>query len=407
MSISIRRPLLVTVITGVLYLLVLVSKQWLGFPELYQDENHYLPTALLFGKEAIPSLELLKTYNQLNTPLPFILGGWVIRIFGEEIQYLRLMNFILSFFMLLLLIWYKPVTEARRWLSMVLLLAMPSFYLCAIHYYTDMIAWAAVLLGVMAYLNKRHLAGCIFFIAAISSRQYMLAFPLAIVLFEFAEALKAGRSVKELVNYLLKDRVWIYYSVSIASLVPWILLWGGLAPAEIMKIQHYGTAPFYNVGFVVYASACVAFYFVIPETLIFKKWSYFTRYPRAYPRLFSGLLVLVIVLVVLFPARQAYNEYFTWPFLGYVDQLFETLGITGWFKQGIFGGLMLATLMRFIQPGSISLGSAFVLVNILLLGKAQLSWDKYTFPTLMILWFLAMHREDRAVRLQEEEQAGI
>jgi hypothetical protein len=54
--------------------------------EPYQDEHHYLPTAVLFSTEPLPSLNLLQTYNELNTPIPFILGGWALRVFGEDIQ---------------------------------------------------------------------------------------------------------------------------------------------------------------------------------------------------------------------------------------------------------------------------------------------------------------------------------
>lgn len=101
------------------------------------------------------------------------------------------------------------------------------------------------------------------------------------------------------------------------------------------------------------------------------------------------MLAFVALLVVFFPARQAYNPYFTWPFLGYFDQLLMTIGITGIIKQVVFGLLMMVTLIRFITP-PFSLATWMVIVNTLLLGKAQLSWDKYSLPLIMCLWFLAM-----------------
>ena len=50
---------------------------------------------------------------------------------------------------------------------------------------------------------------------------------------------------------------------------------------------------------------------------------------------------------------------------------------------------MLLTLMRFVSP-VFNLSSWVVVINILLLGKAQLSWDKYSLPMIMVLWFLTM-----------------
>ncbi len=398
---DIKRPVYITFTIALVYVIVLVARDFLGFPGLYQDENHYLPTAVMFSHEIIPSLDLLKTYNQLNTPLPFILGGWVVRLLGEDVQYLRLMNFLLSFCVLLLFVWYKPGSHGQRWLYLIPLVAMPSFYLCAVHYYTDMTAWLSVLLGVVAYLKQKHFPACVAFAAAVASRQYMLAFPLAIGLFEVLRIWETGKwNIRSMAGQLLVDRSWIWYVAAVLSLAPWILLWGGPAPAAIMQEQHYDNAPFYNPGFVIYVSAIAAFYFVIPETLLQKRWSYFISYPARYPGTFAAIVLTVVVLLIFFPPLQTYNAYFTWPYLGYLDQLLAALKVPGLARNIIFGSLMAITLMRFVNPGKVTLGSLLAAVNILLLGKAQLSWDKYFFPTLMILWFLAMHNEERTVRLK-------
>lgn len=397
------RPVYITFIIAIVYVAVLVVKDFLGFPEIYQDENHYLPTAVMFSHEIIPSLNLLKTYNQLNTPLPFILGGWVVRLLGEDVQYLRLMNFLFSFCLLQLFVWYKPGSQSQRWLYFIPLVAMPSFYLCSVHYYTDMVAWLAVLIGLAAYLEGRHWVGCLAFAAAVASRQYMLAFPLAILLFEAVILMKCEGNLKAFIGRAWSEKVMVCYSLSVLSLLPWVALWGGPAPEAIMNEQHYGDAPFYNPGFVIYTAAITAFYFVIPEAILSRKWDYFRTYPFRYPRTFAAIVAGVMLLLMFFPARQTYNEYFTWPFLGYFDQLLETAGIGGWFKQGIFGILMVLTLIRFTELPLVSLSGFLALTNILLLGKVQLSWDKYLFPTLMVLWFLAMHGEERTTRLAVDD----
>ena len=108
--------------------------------------------------------------------------------------------------------------------------------------------------------------------------------------------------------------------------------------------------------------------------------------------MFAGFLIVIATIIAFFPAKQAHNPYFTWPYLGYVDELLMKIGISGLLKQLVFGVLMLVTLVRFVSP-RFTLATWVFLLNILLLGKAQLSWDKYSLPMIMVLWFLAMYDE--------------
>lgn len=384
------RKLYTSLFLFVVYVIVFFLKENFTV-ELYQDEFHYLPAAVFFSHEPIPSIDLLKSYNELNTPIPFILGGWVVNIFGENIQYLRLLTFGVSFILIMLFVWNSPDRSKRFWLCLIGLMAFPNYYLCSVYYYTDIFAWVFLLGGIIAYIKRIHWAGLLLFVGAISCRQYMLAFPAAIVGYELVGILKNSSGIKDFVSKLFSDKTWIYYTVAFLSIIPWFLLWNGPAPAAVMAEQHYDSDKLvqYNFGYVMYASVCLAVYYVIPEVLITRKLAYFIEYPRKYPRLFVVLLLLIATLIIFFPAKQAHNPYFTWPYLGYVDQLFMTLHITGLVKQICFGLLMLITLMRFISP-QFNLGSWMFVLNTLLLGKAQLSWDKYSLPVIMALWFLAM-----------------
>lgn len=384
------RKLYTSLVILIIFVGIFFLKQnFLG--ELYQDENHYLTTAIFFSKEPVPSLDLLKTYNELNTPIPFILGGWVVNASVEKIQNLRLLTFLVSFTLLMIFVWNSPEHSRRFYLCLAGLMIFPNYYLCSVYYYTDIFAMIGVLAGMVAYLRKAHLWSMVFFIAAISSRQYMLAFPAAIAAYEVLEILKKDFSLKPFFTNLLNDKSWIFYVLAVISIVPWVLLWKGPAPAAVMADQYYDSDKLinYNFGYVIYSSACLAVYYVLPEVLITGKFGYFLSYPKKYPVYFLTFIVLIIALITVFPAKQAYNPYFTWPYLGYVDQLLMTIGISGVIKQIVFGLLMLITLMRFISP-QFNLASCMVVINILLLGKAQLSWDKYSLPMIMILWFLAM-----------------
>jgi len=65
------------------------------------------------------------------------------------------------------------------------------------------------------------------------------------------------------------------------------------------------------------------------------------------------------------------------------------IGISGSTKQYVFGGLMLLTVLRFASPVS-GLAGWVVLLNLLLMGKAHIGWDKYLMPTIATLWLLTL-----------------
>jgi hypothetical protein len=359
--------------------------------DLYQDEFHYLPTAVEFSAEPIPSLHLLTSYNELNTPIPFILGGWVLRVFGENIQYLRMLTFITSFSLLMVFIWNSPPDSRRLWPCLAGLMIFPNYYLCSVYYYTDIFAMFFVLAGLVAYLREVHWAGMLFFALAICCRQYMLAFPAAVAAFEFFDGIGKAGNIKTFVSGLFSRKTWLFYIVAILSIVPWILIWHGPAPAPVMADQYYDSDKLvqYNFGYVLYSSVVVAVYYIIPEVILTGKIKQLLSFPLRHPIYFACFVLIVLLLVVFSPAKQAYNPYFTWPYLGYIDQFLMTIGISGIIKQMVFGVLMLITLIRFIGP-RLNLASWMLLLNLLLLGKAQLSWDKYSLPLIMGLWFLAL-----------------
>jgi hypothetical protein len=398
------RKLLTSLFIFILFVAVFFLKDQFKGP-LYQDEHHYLPAAVTFSAEPIPSFNLLRSYNELNTPVPFILGGWVLRLFGEDIQYLRLLTYGVSFLLLMTFIWSAPERSKRFFLCLGGLLIFPNYYLCSVYYYTDIFAMATALAGTVLYIQQRHVWSVLFFIASVACRQYMLAFPAAVVGYELWTFLKRSQNVKQLISYSLSKRTWMLYVVAVLSILPWIILWKGPAPASVMADQHYDSDKIvhYNFGFVLYSCVVLAMYYVIPEALLTRKWGYFIDYPKKHPRLFVASLLIVIAIVVFFPAKQAYNPYFTWPYLGYVDQLFMTIGISGLLKQCIFGILMLITLMRFISP-DLRFASFVVLFNLLLLGKAQLSWDKYSLPAIMVLWYLAMFDKEWGLTAYSEQK---
>ncbi|GAB4013850.1 hypothetical protein GCM10028808_34430 [Spirosoma migulaei] len=359
---------------------------------LYSDETHFFKTTLQFAREPIPSARLLQTYSEVITPLAFIIGGWICRLFDPTIQTLRLYNVALSFLLLTTLLWLNPGPARRFWIVVAGLAISQYYYYCSVYFYTDMTAVAFVMVGLIAYLKRIHWLSGVCLALAISTRQYMVVFPLAILGFELVQAYKQSSHetrVGYLIRYLRFSR---WYVAALLTLVGWILFWNGLGPSAEIARQEYDRTQYnllYSPGFVMYAAACIGAYYVIPEFLIRPHLSFYSDYVKRQPALVLTWLLLICAIIVWFPARQTYNDYFKVAELGLLDRLVMSVGFNNVSKQIVFGGLMLLTVLRFARFKS-GLAGWIAFMNILMLGKAYVAWDKYLLPTITALWFLTL-----------------
>ena len=102
-----------------------------------------------------------------------------------------------------------------------------------------MIACFWVIIGFVSYIRNRHFISCIAFILAIASRQYMLAFPIAITTYEFMIAVKNIRNldtIKTKIINLFKWR-WIAPFIAALSIFAWIYLFQGLVPKTALEVR--------------------------------------------------------------------------------------------------------------------------------------------------------------------------
>jgi hypothetical protein len=84
------------------YTTLLIWREFLKGAYLW-DESHYWETSLIFSKSLIPSLNELKNYEELNTPLPFIIFGILQYLFRQGIFLGRLLTLILSLIIALII----------------------------------------------------------------------------------------------------------------------------------------------------------------------------------------------------------------------------------------------------------------------------------------------------------------
>ena len=77
------------------YLIYLLVFNFLMFP-VKEDEPHFWQTAKSFSHSLIPNLGQMSDYNDLNTPLPFIIFGQLEFLTGNGVILGRYLNLVLS-----------------------------------------------------------------------------------------------------------------------------------------------------------------------------------------------------------------------------------------------------------------------------------------------------------------------
>ena len=390
-----RKKMTGMALLALVYLVALALFDFLTLP-VRKDELHFWPTSLLFSQGLIPDLETLRSYRELNTPLPFLLYGWLEFFFGGGLTVGRAFNLLLSFVMLG---WVLQARKEDDWvgpLAVLGILFFPYYLGISLHLYTDIIATFFALLGVRLHLSGRLWWAAVSFALAISSRQYMVAFPGAILLWEYARSAAVGNVPwKSLPGHLMQWlagnlRVWLPLVLSLATLGGWYLFFGGFAPRMETERQAVATDTFFVLlpRNSLYFLATVGAYFVIPEWLLFNrriKWHAWLADWRRW----AVLGLPVVVLYVIFPPWGNSASLLT---MGYMD-IAARMALPYPLRMVVYCLLTLLAVFRFSR---LSLSGMVVLIYALLMLKAHIAWDKYALPVLVVLWFLLAWGESKA-----------
>lgn len=358
----------------VIYLLVVAWLDFLQGPDWW-DETDFWSSSLTFSDDLFPSLEELRSYHSLNTPLPFIVFGALEYLFGGGIFVGRLLNLLLSIGIVLLIGWPTKDKRGRALLCVIGLFLCPYFLWLSGRLYTEMISCIWVLLGMLAYVRDRHLLSGLAFVLAIASRQYMLAFPAAIATYEFfstARAYQKGERVE-----LQQHRRWLIPTLACLSIFGWIVLFQGLAPESAIpgkapEVQQsvWALTPGGAMNFLSF----VGTYIVIPEFILFPPKNpiqTFQRNKKKWLAIAIGLLIFCLI----FPPLIEGN--------GNVVKIAELLPFF-WMQVALYYGLALLACIRFSKP---DLLFWMVVFNALIMMKA-LPWDRYVLPLSVTFWYL-------------------
>ncbi|VEP18925.1 conserved membrane hypothetical protein [Hyella patelloides LEGE 07179] len=350
---------------------------WLDFLHASKlgDEGHFWKTSLTFSESLIPTIDQLKNYGELNTPLPFILFGGLEYLFQQGIFAGRLLNLILSLITVFIIGWPSRDKGGKAILSLLGLFSCPFYLLTSGRLFTDMIACFCVLVGFLGYVHNRHLLSCIAFILAIASRQYMLAFPVAIAIYELMVAFTKIKSTGEF-NLSAQWR-WIAPFIAALSILGWIYLFQGLAPStglEEMAPEFQQTTWYLKPNRAVYFLAFVSIFIVIPEFILFQPLARIQSLKQQWRKILLIAVGWLLYCLIFQPPTSSDGKFE--PFLELLHYEF--------LKIALFYVLSLLACVRFSQPNLMFL---CVLVNCFIMMKAHY-WSKYVLPLAIVFWYL-------------------
>jgi hypothetical protein len=340
---------------------------------LFKDEKHFWHTVQVFqGYEFPPSIEELRSYPEVLTPLSFVVWSQLEDLTGAGPFGGRLLNLVLSFAVVCIIALRRRPDDAAL-LAGVGMLLYPYTLPLSVHLYTDVLAVFLVLLGTALYAHRQPVFASVFLALAIATRQYMLAVPTALTAWALIEWIRGRHR---------QISLWLAPAAAAATIFIWFLVFGGLGPSAGMeKWVPLFPAPmleFFNFipGYGLYVLTLIGAFFVIPEFLLYRRWRTIS---------FDGIQRGLIIAAVLGIAYATFPPMtYTAP-MGALDRVIRPVAPNDFIRMLVFYGLALTTCLRFTR---LDLAFWILLVTFFMNMKAQLAWEKYAFPTLAVLWYL-------------------
>jgi hypothetical protein len=368
-------------VIAVVFLALLAGFDFLRFP-LRADELHFWPASVALFQNGPPTLGQLQTYNELSTPLPFLIFGTFEYVFHGGIVVGRAIN-TASSFAILVIIGALGNFSLRALLCAAGLILFPYFALVGTHLYTDPFAVVCVVGGVALYLRGWLWVSAVCFIIGIACRQYVVAFPLALL----ARGLLLQARLQQIA---LRSEV-IAPAIATLSLAGWYVFFGGFAPQTALRAQNIAADHvFPEHG--LYFLTCIGFYFVVVECILFRSVA-----PSLAPgRGAIAIAAAVSLLFLFFPPIENINP--PVPTMGYLDIAARSVLPTP-ARVILFWALAVLAALR-LRP--LSTGGLMLYANAALLACAHVAWDKYALPMLATLWLLKS-----ADRLDEAESVPV
>ena len=365
--------------------LVVFATTRFNYP-MHGDEATFYPITLQFSAHALPQLELLRSYEQVQTPLMFFAFGLVGRAVGFDLWKLRMGVALLSYLTLLLFfrLCLARCHGLKPWLPIyaTCVLALSPYYLGAsFYYYTDIPCLFAMMLALSLYLSGRPLAGAIAAGVALLIRQYSVFLPAAYLVTSMMKGRSVWRGLRQ--GALL--------SLPFAMVLPLIVLWRGFSPQNHLReiVRQVG---YFHPEFVNYLVLAAGVY-SLPLALL--------RAREIFQRqrlVVAGLLAPLFWLAQPRPNPEAISPVKT---LGYLDiALSRTFGdqkTIPYFLLWLLGCLILCEVFSIERRDPERL-VCFAIAGFFLMHLfARSVWDKYLLLVLPLVFLSLVRGHARSV----------
>jgi 4-amino-4-deoxy-L-arabinose transferase-like glycosyltransferase len=203
--------------------------------DCWNDECHFIETIRLFIAQ--PTLSTLAGYNEMSTPLPFILYALWGRIFGDSLVALRLFSLIItavtyfSFYRL-----FESIFSDRRkaaWLTLFLAIN-PYMAGASVFVYTDMLTMFFLYVFCLALKNRSPLLVCIGAACGLLCRQFFVFIVVAAFCWCFVSYIQRKERRELVMTGALV--------LGALPLCACFLLWQGFCPSNFFKTRYISHA---------------------------------------------------------------------------------------------------------------------------------------------------------------------
>ena len=212
---------------AIIYCLTLVC--FFGFAyHPWTDEEHFYFTILEFIQQ--PTLNTLQHYEEMSTPLPFILYGIWGWVFNPELATLRVFSLIVTFATIVSafhLFKKSGLSSVASFISILILTVNPYFAGVSFFVYTDMLCVLFMIWAFLLLMQHNIAASCTFLLLAILCRQYMVFFIPVVAAWLFAQE---GFRIN--LRLIKKELLLLIPVLGFGSL---FLFWGGASPDNKLK----------------------------------------------------------------------------------------------------------------------------------------------------------------------------
>lgn len=346
--------------------------------EIWTDEGHFYKTIIYFTQT--PILTSLLHYEEMSTPLPFVLYAIWGKIFSVELYSLRIFSLLIAFvFFNFSLSFFYKISNNKMISIFLLLVLMLNPYIIGISFfvYTDMLATLTLLISCYALIEKKYLISAIFIGLAILCRQYLVYGLIAIGITIIYNEFYLNKKIPYQLLYLL-----IPVTVNLALFI----YWGGSTPQNLLKNRymhqafafHFDALTAYIATFGIYASPIILF--------IYKK------IPL---KIYVTSLIAAIILIYLFPieaskvaldAEMKVNTIgFFHKLILFIPQYLQTIvWIVGITLGIIFTFQLFLNTVKHLSAELIYFSTIWISF-LLIMPLSYLTWEKYIIPILPFL----------------------